>query len=127
MVDSKTLAQTFVKLMKTENSEKSISKFFDYLKKKNLLGLLPQVKKHILRQEKLASAENTLSISSKHDLSESEIKDIVSLVGADKTVSVEVIKDEAVIGGFSAIYAGNIYDGSVRNQMTQLGKRLTQK
>lgn len=124
-MDSKVLAQTLMKLAQSKNSEKSIEQFLSYLKKKNFLGLLPKVKKHIERYEKNSSQENKLVISSKHDLSDSDIKNIISLVGADTDVTLEIIKDEAVVGGFSATYAGNIYDGSLRNQITQLRTRLT--
>lgn len=124
MIDSKVLAQTLMKLSKSENSEKSITAFFDYLDKKNFTGLLPQVKNHIKRFSKISSNEQTLIISSKHDVSESEIKDIISLAGADENVVVEVVIDETIVGGFSATYQGNIYDGSLRNQITQLKTKL---
>ncbi len=125
MIDSKVLAQTLIKLSQKDDSEKSISAFFDYLKRKNFLGLLPQVKRHIEQESKHLSETQTLIITTKHDLSDAEIKKIISLVGADADVSVEVIKDETIVGGFSVTYQGNIYDGSLRSQITQLRKRLT--
>lgn len=124
MIDSKTLAQTLIKISQSKNSEKSIAAFFDYLKKKNFLGLLPQVKKHIERSRETLSQTQTLVISTKHQISEAEIKEIISLVQADKDVHVELIKDESIVGGFSATYQGNIYDGSLRNQITQLKTAL---
>jgi F0F1-type ATP synthase delta subunit len=125
MNDSKVLAQTLMKISNSENADIKISGFFDYLREKNLMGLLPQIKYHIHREGNKTSAENTLIISIKHDISDSEIDDIKSLVGADMSVSVEIIKEPSMVGGFSAIYQGNIYDGSLRNQLTQMRTRLT--
>ena len=125
MVDSKILAQALMKISQSDNSEKSINAFFDYLKKKNFLGLLPQVKKHIKKERERLLKAKTLIISSKHDISEQEKQEIISLVGAEKDVEVKIIKDESIVGGFSATYDGNIYDGSLRNQITQLRNRLT--
>lgn len=124
MIDSKVLAQALMKISQSENNEKSVNAFFEYLKKKNFLGLLPQVKKHLERSVDDSSQAQTLIITTKHDLSESETNEIISLVGADKDVQVEVIKDETIVGGFSATYRGNIYDGSLRNQITQLKTTL---
>lgn len=124
MIDSKILAQTLMKISESKDSEKSITAFFEYLEKKNFLGFLPQVKKHIERFKETSSKKQTLTISSKHDLSESEIKKIASLVGADENIVTEIIKDETIVGGFSATFDGNIYDGSLRNQITQLGQKL---
>jgi F0F1-type ATP synthase delta subunit len=125
MIDSKILAQSLMKLSESDTDEKSVNGFFEYLKKKNLTGLLPQIKKHLIRQKESSSVLHTLVIASKHDISKSDIENIKSMIGADNSVLVELIKDESIIGGFSATYDGNIYDGSLRNQITQLRNRLT--
>ena len=124
MFDSKTLAHTLVKLSQTENAEKALEQFFTMLEQKNLLGLLPNIKKHIERFEESSSSHNSLIISSKHDLSEKDQSAIKKLVGAEKDAAVEVIHDETVVGGFSAVYQGHIYDGSLRNQIVQLRTQL---
>jgi F0F1-type ATP synthase delta subunit len=125
MINSKNLAQALIKISQSENAENKINDFFKYSQKKNFLSLLPQVKKHIKKERERLLKAKTLIISSKHDISEQEKEEIISLVGAEKDVNVEIIKDESVIGGFSATYDGNIYDGSLRNQITQLRNRLT--
>ncbi|MGB0925124.1 MAG: F0F1 ATP synthase subunit delta, partial [Minisyncoccia bacterium] len=81
--------------------------------------------KHLVRAAQISSTANTLVISAKHELSKTDIDEIISLVGADKNVATEIISDESIVGGFSATYQGNIYDGSLRNQITQLRTRLT--
>lgn len=125
MISSKVLAQTLLKISKSKNSEKAIKVFFEYLEKKNFLALLPQIKKHLKRKEEESSQTQTLIISTKHDLSSAEVKKIISLVGAKDNVVTEIIKDETIIGGFSATYQGNIYDGSLKNQITQLRTKLS--
>lgn len=125
MVDSKVLAQTLMKLSQSQDSEKAISSFFDYLEKQNLRGLLPQVKNYIARKGAESSLANTVIISTKHDLSKSDISDIVALTGAGSDATIEIVKDNTVVGGFSVLYQGNIYDGSLRNHITQLRNRLT--
>ena len=125
MADSKILAQTLINLSQNKDAEKSIKAFFEYLEKKSFLGLLPQIKGHIQRQSKALSQIQTLTIVSKHTLSKSEISEIISLVDADVDVDVELVLDKNIIGGFSATYNGNIYDGSLQNQIDQLHGQLT--
>lgn len=124
-MESKKLAQTLIKLSQSENADTAISEFFSFLKKKNLLGLLPQIKKHVVRHTERESASDKLVILTKHELSEKEIKQIITLVKADKNIETEVIIDTTIVGGFSAMYNGHIYDGSLRNQITQMRTQLT--
>lgn len=124
-MNSKKLAYILMELSQSDNAELKINSFLDYLKRKNYLTLLPQIREHILRLQNNSSTANTLVISSKHDLSQSQINEIISLVDADENTRLELIKDESIIGGFSATYQGNIYDGSLQNQITQLRARLT--
>ncbi len=125
MTHSKILAQTLIRLSQSENAEKLIETFFEYLKKKSFLGLLPQIKNHIQRESETLLRKQTLTISSKHTLSKLEIEEIISLVGADDSVDVDLILDSNIIGGFSTSYNGKIYDGSLQNQINQLHGQLT--
>lgn len=124
MVDSKTLAQAVLKLASKPNAEKNIEKFIAYLAESNLQGLLPQVVAHIERITLRSAQSNTLHISSKFKLSDVDVKNIQTLAGAESAI-VEEHVDESVIGGFSATYAGFIYDGSLENQITQFKNMLT--
>ena len=124
MINSKILGEVLIKISKSKNGEKSIEAFFDYLKKKNFVGFLPQIKKYIIKKNKESLETNSLIIYTKYEISDKDIKNIISLVGADQDTKVEIIKDEKIIGGFSATYRGNIYDGSLRNQITQLEAKL---
>lgn len=124
MFDSKNLARTLIKLSTGPHADKAIEAFFIMMQQKNLMGLLPNIKKYIERSRELTSHYNNLTITSKHTLSAQDQSDIISLVGADKDVVVACIQDDSVVGGFSAIYKGHIYDGSLRNQIIQLRGQL---
>ncbi len=124
MFDSKNLARTLIKLSTGPHADKAIEAFFIMMQQKNLMGLLPNIKKYIERSRELTSHYNNLTITSKHTLSAQDQSDIISLVGADKDVVVACIQDDSVVGGFSAVYKGHIYDGSLRNQIIQLRGQL---
>lgn len=110
------------------NSQSQIDKFIDSLssvmENENPISLLKDIKKKIEHFKELNSHQNTLTISSKHTLSAQDQSDIISLVGAEKDVIVECIQDDSVVGGFSAVYKGRIYDGSLYNQIIQLQNKL---
>lgn len=123
MVDSRTLAQTVLEIATKENSEKHIEAFINYLKTNNLQGLLPQVIGHIDRITSRLNESDVLRIRSKYELSKSDVQHIQSVTGA-KNAKVTQHVDETVIGGFSATYAGYMYDGSLQNQVTRLKDML---
>ncbi len=124
MADSKKLAQTLIKIYQSENADKKIEKFFEFLKEKGLLVLLPQIKKHFLRYLHALKEDETLTIVSKYPLSDSDIQNIKDMVGAPHDVVVDQKIQADALGGFSAIYKGNVYDGSLENHITQLKSRL---
>ena len=123
MVDSRTLAQTVLNITTTSHNEKHIDTFIKYLKTHNLQGLLPQVIDHIHRITLRQNESKVLRIYSKYELSTVDVEHIQSVTGA---VNAEVTQhvDETVIGGFSATYAGYMYDGSLHNQITRLKNML---
>ncbi len=124
MADSKKLAWVLMKLYQSENNDEKIEKFFMFLKEKGLMVLLPQIKKHFLRYLTMLDEDETLTLISTYALSDSEIQEVKDLVGAPHDVVVYQEVDKDMLGGFSAIYRGNVYDGSLQNQITQLKSRL---
>ena len=126
MIDSKTLAETFLKISTSDNAEKKINNFFHYLEKKNLLSFLPQIKRYLLQKQKSLEHFNTLYIRSRFSLSQEEREEIIRIVGAPKNVPVEFIQDENIIGGFQVIYKEKIYDGSLFYKINQLEDILIQ-
>ena len=123
MIDSRTLAQSVLKIATGPNGEKHLDAFINYLKTNNLESLLPQVIDHINRITLRQSESEILRIRSKYKLSESDVEHIQSVTGAGDAIVTQHV-DEAVIGGFSATYAGYMYDGSLQNQVTRLKDML---
>jgi F0F1-type ATP synthase delta subunit len=124
MVDSRTLAQTVLKLATKPDAEKSIEQFMEYLTVNNLQGILPQIIAHIERITEQSAESNTLHIRSKFELSDTDVEHIQKLTGAE-SASVERHVDESIIGGFCATYKGFMYDGSLHNQLTRFKTMLT--
>ena len=123
MVDSRTLAQTVLKITTQPDSENNINAFINYLKSNNLEGLLPQIIDNIHRITSRLNESEILRIYSKYELSEADVQHI-QLVTSAENAQVAQHVDETIIGGFSASYAGYLYDGSLQNQITRLKDML---
>lgn len=122
MLSSKTLAQSLTKM----SSEKQVQGFFNFLEKKKLMNLLPQIKKHLVVINQEQQAFNTLHISSKYLLSDSEVNQIKKVVNADESTHVVTHTDESIIGSYKAEFQGKMYDGSLETKVQKLQKALTQ-
>ncbi len=123
MFDSKKLARVLFRLHKSEQADTLVENFFQFLKKKKLLVLLPQIYKHVQRLERESKKEHTLFITSPYQLSSEDIEEIQKLVGV-QDAPVEVKEDKTLIGGFSASYGERIYHGSLKNQLAQFEAHL---
>jgi len=124
MIDSRTLAETAVRLSQGADAEKNIDAFIAYLSEHNLTGLLPQVLVHAQRMSNQESKDAVLHITSKYALSDAERDQVIKVTGA-QNATVEQHIDENLVGGFSATYEGHIYDGSLSHQITRLKTVLT--
>lgn len=124
MITSRTLAHTVLELAKKPDAEKQFDVFLDYLKENNLMGLLPQVLRHIHRFSLQSHELNTVHVATRYSLSDKELASISKIIGAGSSPIIQHI-DQTVIGGFSATYQGNIYDGSLEHQVDKLSTMLT--
>lgn len=125
MSDSRTLAQTLVQLASHKDADTQVSEFFNYLKKNNLLEMLPQIKRHVQRIGQQNDTYHTLVITSRYPLSTADITDIKQLTGADETTSVHTKLSEEVLGSFHAQYRGKRYDGSLQSAVNQMNNTLS--
>lgn len=125
MMNSKALAKELITLCTSPQSEKTIPAFFDLLKKKNLLSLLPQIKGHVVRLSKEREGYDTLVIRSRYPLSSKELSEIKKIVGAPEDALVEASLDEAMIASFEVSYRGTLYDSSLKGAVAQLEKTLS--
>lgn len=124
MLNSQTLAQTLMELSQGDNAEAKVKQFFSYLKEKNLNGLLPQIKTHLVRLQEKSDDFNTLVVSAPYHLSEQELKEVISITGATAETTIVMEIDPDIIGSFSARYQGTMYDGSLSNALSQMNKAL---
>lgn len=124
MPSSKDLAQVFIRLSELDSPQENITAFFVYLEKKNLTGLLPQVKEHVLRIAERSDDFNTLTISSRYKLSEKEQSMIADVIGIEGEVSTKEELRDDVVGSFSATYRGTMYDGSLKFALSEMNKAL---
>jgi len=124
MADSKKFADAFLRLSRSHKGEHAVDKLIEYIKKKGLESLFPQIKRYITKQAETLKQSDTLFIRSKFPLEESGVNEIKKIVQAPADVDIKSVIDDTIIGGFSATYRGNIYDGSLRSQISQLEERL---
>ena len=68
MIDSRTLAKTALRLATGPDSDAAIKGFITYLKDHNLIGLLPQVLRHLEREIDTLSQEDTLDVYARYPL-----------------------------------------------------------
>lgn len=125
MSDSRTLAHTLIQLSLQENADAHVAEFFTYLQKNNFLGMLPQIMQHVQRITAQEDEYNTLIITSRHQLSPSDIDEIKKITDADDTAKVQTLLSEEVLGSFSAQYRGKMYDGSLQSAVDQMNNTLT--
>lgn len=125
-MNSRTFAYSLMQLAHEHGEEKAFNMFQSYLKQKNLVGILPQVLRHLHTLEEASKEENILSIRSKYELSQKDIESIKKITNASKETSVKTEIDPHVIGGFSASFKGYLYDGSLEHTLDQFKKALAQ-
>lgn len=124
-VDSQRLAQVLLNLTSDSSNKNAFKSFIEFLKRNNLMMLLPQIRNHVERFAQKQGDENILYIASPFKLKAADVKKITSIAGASSKDPVETIVDESMTGGFQATYQGRIYDGSLDTQITRLRHTLT--
>ena len=124
MIDSRTLAKTALNLAQGPEPDAAIKRFVSYLRDYNLVGLMPQILRHLERENEAAARKDTLEVFTRYPLSKALMNQLKDLANAQDATVVEH-KDEALLGGFRATYRGKIYDGSVKTQLDRLRTKLT--
>jgi len=125
MVSSKTLAETVMLIADGDTKGAAVAKFMTYLKEKNLLGLLPQILRHVERLSQNTAAADTLHVYTPYSLNKSDMAALVKIADAKGAITEEHI-DESLVGGFSATYKGYIYNGSLSHQVDRFTQTLKQ-
>jgi F0F1-type ATP synthase delta subunit len=121
MIRSKQLASVLqLMLRQTKDVRSAVDRFVSYCEKRKLTHLLPMVVKHMEYFEEKEKQRNTVIITSKHPLSETELKKIIAVSGSPKDARVYTNLDDKILGGFKAQYDYRMYDASVRTAISKL-------
>ena len=123
MITSRTLAHTVLELANKPKTDKYIEAFFEYVQQNNLEGLLPQMREHLEYLLSQQEDHNVVYIRTPYNLNEKELTHIAKTIGSESAPIVQHL-DETVIGGFSATYQGNIYEGSIDHFIDKLNTKL---
>ena len=105
MISSKALPETLLAIANKDTGEAGVEKFMNYLTEKNLLGLLPQILRHVERLSHSNAATDTLHIYAPYALGKSDLDELVRVAGAQDAHKEEHI-DKSLVGGFSATAHG---------------------
>jgi len=104
-----------------------VDNFIVYLKEKRLMSVLAEVIKELeqlyLEEQGIVKAQ----IRSKNDLSDKEVKNVVAMLKkiTGQEIITEQIKDEEVLGGVVVKYNDKIIDMSLKRQLNNLAKQLS--
>ena len=108
------------------NSEDRMN-FISLLSQNSRLEALPEIKKQFqqMKQELERVVEATITTAS--EISEESLSTIKKALEAklNQSVSIEVMMDEGLIGGAKIQIGDNMIDASVRSQIDELGRILT--
>lgn len=116
-------------LDKNENEvEKVIARFIENLAHNNDIGLLEKILKEIELVFQMESGELKAKLTSARKLSAPVVTQLKNYVleksGAKKINFLEEI-DESIIGGFVLEYNDKVVDGSIKNNLLNLKKQLS--
>lgn len=123
MISSRTLAETAIKLSRQPEAEQSMHNFLAFLSTNNFSLLIPQIVQHLKRIQERQKDDTCLHVYTAEKLSQEERIKLQSLVGAEDVSFTEHV-DTSLIGGFSAFYDGYMYNGNLKDQVTQLQRML---
>ncbi len=117
----KKYAKALFELLKSsENTDELISRFFDYLKQKGKIKLLPRITfelERLIEKEKKTSAK--LIIASEKFKKQAE--KTAEMLGLD---SYEIKLDESLVGGYQVKSKDFIWDASFKAYLLQLYNKL---
>lgn len=104
-----------------------ISNFSDYLSQHHLVSMIPSILAELESIHFKAEGIVAAKITSKEELPQAEVKKIADLVKSKtkQTVEVKTETDEDLIGGAVVKYNDKIIDMSLKNQLNNLAKQLS--
>lgn len=112
---------------KGKELDQVIANFSDYLAEHHFVAMIPGILAHLESIHFQAEGIVATKLTSKEELPQSEIKKIVDLVkkNTKQDVVIKTEIDEDLLGGVVVKYNDKIIDMSIRQQLNNLAKQLS--
>jgi F-type H+-transporting ATPase subunit delta len=124
MIRTEVLAQSVIDLAH-ERGDEGIEDFLLFLKKRNLLQLLPSIMNHIEEIERQSLKRDEVILTTSTQISDDLQDKIKIFSGATKESRLIHTVDTRLIGGFVVRYKDHLIDASVKKQLERLKEKLT--
>jgi F0F1-type ATP synthase delta subunit len=127
MISAKNIATAVYRLADEEGEDAGVlgQKFFRFLETNNLQAQARQILYYIEQEYKKEKDKNTLFIWFAVLMENNGIvEQIKNFVKAPRSALVQVKEDKNIIGGFIALWQGEIYDASIRANLDRLKQAL---
>jgi F-type H+-transporting ATPase subunit delta len=108
----------------SKDMESLVSGLLDYLKKNNLLSLLPNILRKLEKELEKEEKQKTIQISTSHEFDKDVIEKIKEYISKDKGDKFKVAVDEDLIGGFVIKGKNKILDASLKRNIEFLRESL---
>lgn len=124
MISSSLIVKAIKENLKdSKDAESLVLGLISYLKKNNLLSLLPNVLRKLELEKQKEEKSKTIDITTSHSFDEDVIEKIKGYISKENRFKVAV--DESLIGGFVVKGKNKILDASIKRNLEFLRESLT--
>lgn len=126
MISSSLIVKAIKENLKdSKDTESLVLGLISYLKKNNLLSLLPNVLRKLELEKQKEEKSKTIDITTSHSFDEDVIEKIKGYISKEKGDRFKVTVDESLIGGFVVKGKNKILDASIKRNLEFLRESLT--
>ncbi|MDQ5901636.1 MAG: synthase subunit delta [Patescibacteria group bacterium] len=126
MISSSLIVKALKENLKdSKDTESLVLGLISYLKKNNLLSLLPNVLRKLELEKQKEEKSKTINITTSHDFDEDVIEKIKGYISKEKGDKFKIVVDENLIGGFVVKGKNKILDASIKRNLEFLRESLT--
>lgn len=125
-ITSQNLAKALIVSLQGKMEPDKLSvRFQKFIEKNHLIGIVPKVVEKLDQELRLIESAASAKIEISHDIS-AKTKDLIEqLIRKDSKDKSVIEVNPELVGGFRAIYRGNVYDASIKNYLNELRRELT--
>ncbi len=124
MISSKIISKTVQDLLKNKDDIKITDSLINYLKQNHLAHLLPNILKHIERDNGLSKAHNKIEIITSHEVGQEVIEKIKSYVASWEGKEFVTSVDKSILSGVIVKGKNKILDASLKTNLNKLKELL---